>query len=93
MRAVFALLGGVAISITGLGLVLDTAWELAGVALIISGVAVAARGMRAVASDGPDNRSRVSGAGVAEGRSSIVSWPSGLGSRLARRGSGRPKAD
>jgi hypothetical protein len=92
LRPVLALLGGIAISITGLGIVLDTAWELGGVALIIGGVAVAAKGMNAAVAGSLD-RPRFAGGSLAGGRSSLVGWPSALGPRLARRGRPRRKAD
>ncbi|HYN63592.1 MAG TPA: hypothetical protein VES36_03230 [Candidatus Limnocylindrales bacterium] len=85
MRSILALLGGIAISVIGLAIVLGTAWELPGVALIVAGVAFAAKGM---STDSADVLPRAAG-----GRSSIVRWPSGLGHRLARGGSARRKAD
>jgi hypothetical protein len=93
VRPVLALLGGIAISITGLGIVLGTAWELVGLALIIGGVVVAAHGMSAATAAGLDGRSGVAGGRLAGRRSSIVGWPTGLGPRLARRGEARRKAD
>jgi hypothetical protein len=91
VRPVLALLGGIAISIIGLSIVLDTAWELVGVALIVGGVAVAAQ----VTSPRATGRLRgaMRGVGAGTGRSSIVGRPSGLGTRLARRGSTPPKGD
>jgi hypothetical protein len=91
VRPVLALLGGIAISIIGLSIVLATDWELAGVALIVGGVAVAARVMSPRAAGRLRGTTRGAGAGTE--RSSIVGWPSGLGTRLARRGSARPKGD
>jgi hypothetical protein len=88
LRSLIALLGGIAISVIGLGVVLDTTWELAGVALILAGVVVAARGMSLGPAGGMHGSSGL-GRGWASGRSSILGWPSGLGPRLARRGSAR----
>jgi hypothetical protein len=91
VRPVLALLGGMAISITGLGIVLGTAWELAGVAIIIGGVLVAVHGMSAGAADRVGVVSAVPNSG--SGHDSMVGWPSGLGARLARRSSARRKVD
>lgn len=93
MRSILALLGGIAISVTGLGVVLETDWELAGVALIIAGVAVAARGMSAATADRQRDASDLPSADRSTARSSMVGWPRGLGSRLARRGSARRRTD
>jgi hypothetical protein len=90
VRPVLALLGGIAISIIGLSIVLATDWELVGVALIVGGVAVAAQvSPRATGR----LRGAMRGVGAGTGRSSIVGRPSGLGTRLARRGSTPPKGD
>jgi hypothetical protein len=91
VRPILALLGGLAISITGLGIVLDTAWELAGVAMILCGVLVAVQGMRIASSDGTGVTAAIPSGGP--GRDSMVGWPSGLGSRLAHRGQGRRRVD
>jgi hypothetical protein len=78
-----------AISITGLGIVLDTAWELPGVAMIIGGVLVAVHGMSAGGADRVGVASAVPNSG--SGHDSMVGWPSGLGARLARRSPAPPK--
>jgi hypothetical protein len=91
VRPILALLGGIAVSITGLGVVLDTAWELAGVAMILGGVLVAVQGMRIDSSDATGVAGAVPNGGP--GRASMVGWPSGLGSRLAHRGQARRKVD
>ncbi|MEP6469975.1 MAG: hypothetical protein ABJC24_09420 [Chloroflexota bacterium] len=93
MRSILALLGGMAISMTGLVVVLDTTWELAGVALIVAGVAAAARGMSVEPRDRLPDASDDSSADRSTARSSMVGWPRGLGSRLARRGSARRRSD
>ena len=93
MRSVIALLGGIAISVIGLAVVLDTTWELAGVAMIIAGVVVAARGMRPITADRDRDQSSMPGSGWEAGHGSIVGWPSGLRKRLARRSSASRRAD
>jgi hypothetical protein len=92
VRPILALLGGIATSMTGLGVALDTTWELAGVALIVAGVAIAAQGTSAAPVGATGGASRVNGGSVTLGRSSIVGWPRGLGPRLAR-GGGRRRTD
>jgi hypothetical protein len=93
LRSILALLAGIAISLTGLVVVLDTAWELAGVALIIAGVAAAAWGTSITSADGLVDASDQSSADRSTARSSMVGWPRGLGSRLARRSSARRRSD
>lgn len=93
MRSILALLAGIAISTTGLVVVLDTTWELVGVALIVAGVAAAARGMSVESADRQPDASGLASADRLPARSSMVGWPRGLGSRLARRGSARRRTD
>ena len=93
MRSVLALLGGIAVSVTGLAVVLDTTWELAGVAIIVAGVVVAARGMRPASADHDGGAPDVPGRKSEAGQSSIVGWPSGLRARLARRSSAGRRGD
>jgi hypothetical protein len=93
LRSILALLAGIAISITGLVVVVDTTWELAGVALIVAGVAAAAWGTSIASADRlPDASDPSYGEGSAA-HSSMVGWPRGLGSRLARRGSARRRSE
>jgi hypothetical protein len=93
LRSILALLGGIAISATGLVVVLNTTWELVGVALIVAGVAAAARGMSVASADRLPDASGLPSVDQSAARSSMVGWPRGLGSRLARRRSARRRTD